>query len=96
MNCGEQLFWQGQVYCVAWAVSSLLLGVLGVGFAWVFLARGITLPPASFHRLPRVDSAHAAGQSQSRLCLPHTGTRQGAGRAGAGSQVRGLCVSGLV
>ena len=56
----------------------------------MFLARGITLPSASFHRIPRVDSVHTAGQSQSRICFTTHGDSSGRGqgwgrRSGQGS-----------
>ena len=56
---GEHELWRrgslaGTVVLCGRGSIRLLLGVLGEGVAGVFLARGITLPPASFHRIPRV------------------------------------------
>ena len=97
---GEHELWRGGslagtvVLCGRGSIR-LLLEVLGEGVAGVFLARGITLPSASFHRLPRVKAAHAAGQSQSRLCFSTHGDSSGRGqgwgrRSGQGSPPRDL------
>ena len=90
MNCGGAALWQGQLYCVAGAVFVFSCEFFGRELLGCFLPEGS--PCLLLHSTVYLVLKQPTLQGSLSLvyALPHTGTLQGAGRAGAGGQVRVL------